>query len=183
MFKVKLDTKAISYMALFVAMQVVLEFVCKIIPGQPQGGSITLSLIPIFLGAYLMGAGYGLIIGVASALIQFVLGLAQYWGPWSMLLDYVVPLTIIAIAPCFKNIKLKNGEIYIGIVIGMILKYGSHVLSGAWLFASYAPKNMNPWVYSLGYNLIYNFWTLVITYIAFSIIYPRVKNAIAFKRA
>ena len=69
MFKVKLDTRAVAYMALFVAMQVVLEAVFKIIPGQPQGGSITLSLLPIFLGAYLMGPGYGIIIGITSSFI------------------------------------------------------------------------------------------------------------------
>ena len=45
----------------------------------------------------------------------------------------------------------------------MILKLISHLLSGAVLFASYAPKNMNPWVYSFLYNIGYNVGTLILT--------------------
>jgi len=183
MFKVKMNSRSIAYMALFVALQVVLEFVFKIIPGQPQGGSITLSLLPIFLAAYLMGPGYGLIVGVVSAAIQFVLGIALYYGPWSVMLDYVVPLSIIAVAPLFKSIPFGNGkEFHIGIIIGMILKYISHVLSGALLFGMYAPEGMNPWVYSLGYNAFYNIGTCIVTLVVFTMIYPRLKNAIKFQK-
>ena len=181
MFKVKLNTKAVAYMALFVAMQVVLEAIFMIIPGQPQGGSITLSLLPIYLGAYLMGSGYGLIIGLTSSLLQFALGLASYWGPWSVMLDYVVPLTICGVAGFFPDIKVAGKEFPLGIVIASLLKYGSHVLSGAWLFGAYAPEGMNPWIYSLIYNFFYNFWTMLITIIVFMLIYPRLKKAIHFK--
>ena len=138
MFKVKLNTKALSYMALFVAMHIVLEYLFKIIPAQPEGGSITLSLLPIFLCAYLMGPGYGIIVGLVCAAVQFALGLAVF------------------------------------------MKYFIHVLSGALLFASYAPKGMNPWVYSLGYNAIYNMGTLILSYVVFALVYPRVKNSIKF---
>ena len=60
------------------------------------------------------------------------------------------------------------------------MKYFIHVLSGALLFASYAPKGMNPWVYSLGYNAIYNIGTLILSYVVFALVYPRVKNSIKF---
>ncbi len=180
MFKVKLNTKAISYMALFVAMHIVLEYIFKIIPGQPQGGNITLALLPIFLSAYLMGPGYGIIVGLVCSAVQFALGLAVFYGPWSVLLDYVLPLAVLGLAPLFKSIKLKNGELYTGIFVCMVLKYFIHVLSGAWLFGQYAPKGMNPWVYSLGYNAIYNVGTLILTYVVFVIVYPRVKNSIKF---
>lgn len=180
MFKVKLDTKSLSYMALFVAMHIVLEYLFKIIPAQPEGGSITLSLLPIFLCAYLMGCGYGIIVGLVCAAVQFALGLAVFYGPWSVLLDYVLPLAVLGLAPLFKSISLPKGEIYIGIIITMILKYGIHVLSGALLFGAYAPKGMNPWVYSLGYNAIYNVGTLILTYVVFALVYPRVKGAIKF---
>lgn len=180
MFKVKLNTKALSYMALFVAMHIVLEYLFKIIPAQPQGGNITLSLLPIFLCAYLMGPGYGIIVGLVCAGVQFALGLAVFYGPWSVLLDYVAPLAVLGIAPLFKNVKLGNMTVYTGIIVAMICKYFIHVLSGAWLFGAYAPKNMNPWIYSLSYNAIYNIGTLILCYIVFAIVYPRVKNAIHF---
>lgn len=180
MFKVKLDTKALAYMALFVAMHIVLEYVFKMIPSQPQGGNITLSLLPIFLSAYLMGPGYGVIVGLLCALLEFALGLATFYGPWSVMLDYVCPLAILGIAPLFKNIKAGKVTIYLGIIVAMIGKYIIHVLSGALLFGSYAPKGMNVWVYSFSYNAIYNIGTLILTYIVFALVYPRVKNAIKF---
>ncbi len=40
MNKKTLSTRAIAYVALFIAMQLVLEVLFKVIPGQPQGGSI-----------------------------------------------------------------------------------------------------------------------------------------------
>ena len=50
----KITTKTIAYMAMFMALQVVLELAFKVVPGQPQGGSITLSLVPILLASYLL---------------------------------------------------------------------------------------------------------------------------------
>lgn len=59
----------------------------------------------------------------------------------------------------------------------MILKFISHLLSGAVLFVSYAPKNMNPWVYSFLYNIGYNVGTLILTYVVFALIYPKLQKA------
>lgn len=174
----KLNTKTMAYMAMFMALQVILEMVFQIIPGQPQGGSITLSLLPILLASYLLGSTYGFIVGACSCILHFAFGLASYWGPWSVLLDYFIPLAIIGLADLFKNIKIKNHTVYTGIIVVMILKFISHYLSGAWLFAEYAPEGMNPWWYSFGYNMAYCLPTLIISYIAFVIIYPRLKNTI-----
>ena len=52
MNKKTLSTRAIAYVALFIAMQLVLEAPFKVVPGQPEGGSITLSLLPIVLASY-----------------------------------------------------------------------------------------------------------------------------------
>lgn len=177
MNKKKLSTRAIAYVALFIAMQLVSEVVFKVIPGQPEGGSITLSLLPIVLAAYLMGAEYGVIVGAGATVMQFVLGMALYYGPWSVLLDYLLPLTVIAIAPLIPNLKLGKYTVYTGIFVGMILKFISHLLSGAVLFVSYAPKGMNPWVYSFLYNIGYCVGTLVLTYVVFALIYPKLKKA------
>ena len=177
MNKKTLSTRAIAYVALFIAMQLVLEVLFKVIPGQPQGGSITLSLLPIVLASYLMGAQYGIIVGVGATAMQFVLGLALYYGPWSVVLDYLVPLSALGIAGFIPNFKSGKTEVYTGIFVGMILKFISHLLSGAVLFASYAPKNMNPWVYSFLYNIGYNVGTLILTYVVFALIYPKLQKA------
>lgn len=52
MNKKTLSTRVIAYVALFIAMQLVLEALFKVVPGQPEGSSITLSLLPIVLASY-----------------------------------------------------------------------------------------------------------------------------------
>ena len=42
----------------------------KILPEMPQGGTISIDIIAIFLCAYFMGAGYGMICGVGVAILQ-----------------------------------------------------------------------------------------------------------------
>lgn len=62
-----------------------------------------------------MGVGYGVIVGCLGAIMQFILGLAKYFGPWSVLLDYLLPLAVCGLAALLPNIKLKKREICIGV--------------------------------------------------------------------
>ncbi len=176
LFDVKLNTKTISYLSMFVALQIVLELVFNIFPSQPEGGNVSMDLLPIILASYLLGSGYGLIVGFVSCLLHFALGLATFYGPWSVILDYLVPLSIVGISALFKNIKIGKIVIYTGIIVTMILKFISHYLSGAWLFGAYAPEGMNPWTYSFGYNIVYCLPTLILCYVGFVYIYPRISK-------
>ncbi|MFR7590584.1 MAG: energy-coupled thiamine transporter ThiT [Longibaculum sp.] len=177
LFQVKLTAKSMVQLAMFMAITIVLGYVNKIIPEMPQGGSfISIDVVAIFLCAYLMGAGYGVICGIGVAILQFILAIASYWGPWSVLLDYVLPLAVCGIAPLIKSTKIGSVSMYWGIILAMFLKYLSHFCSGAFLFASYAPENMNPIVYSLGYNLPYNLTTLILCMIVVPILYERLKG-------
>lgn len=175
LFNVKLDVKAMAYMAMFIALQIVLDRLFSLLPSQPQGGNISMDLLSIILASYLMGSGYGLLVGFMTCILHFVLGFAQFYGSWSVVLDYLIPLSIVGISSLFKNIEIGRYKIYTGIIITMILKFISHYLSGAWLFAEYTPEGMNPWVYSFGYNIIYCLPTLILCYIGFTLVYPRMK--------
>lgn len=177
LFKVDLNVKTMVQLAMFMAITIILGYVNKMIPEMPQGGAfISIDIVAIFLCAYLMGAGYGVICGIGVSILQFVLGIATYWGPWSVLLDYVLPLAICGIAPLLKSQIIKGIPIYWGIILAMFLKYLCHFASGAFLFAEYAPENMNPIVYSLGYNLPYNFTSLILCMIVVPILYERLKK-------
>lgn len=179
-FKVDLNVKTMVQLAMFMAITIILGYVNKIIPEMPQGGAlISIDVIAIFLCAYLLGAGYGIICGIGVAILQFVLGIASYWGPWSVLLDYVLPLAVCGIAPMLKSTELKKYAIYWGILLSMILKYLCHFASGAFLFAEYAPEGMNPIIYSLIYNLPYNVTTLLLCMIVVPILYKRLKGVLS----
>ena len=79
LFEVDLNVKTMVQLAMFMALTIVLGYVNKIIPEMPQGGTISIDIIAIFLCAYLMGTGYGVICGVGVAILQFALGIASYW--------------------------------------------------------------------------------------------------------
>jgi Predicted membrane protein len=177
-FKVKLTTKTMSFMAMFIALQIVLDYAEKFIPSMPQGGSISISLIAIFLSAYLMGVGYGVLVGFCSALLQFVLGLSTYYGIWSVVLDYLLPLSLCGLAPLVKSIRINERfEFHIGILFASFLRFISHFLSGAILFAEYAPEGQHPIMYSLWYNLPHVFASGMLCLVVFTILYPRLKQA------
>lgn len=166
--------KMLVFIALFSALEVVLEFANTLIPSLPQGGSVSFAIIPIFLASYFLGVKEGVMVGFVSSLLQFVLGIAKFYGWWSVVLDYTLPLMLCGLCGVIKNIKFGDIELPIGVIFAMILKFIPHYLSGALLFVEYA-GDQNPYFYSLWYNLSYNIPTLVVCFIIVTLIYPRLK--------
>lgn len=80
--EIKLTTKNMAYMAMFAAMQVVLEYCTKFYE-MPKGGNCAFSLVAIILCGYLMNWGYSLIVSLVCLGLHFALGLATFYGPLS----------------------------------------------------------------------------------------------------
>ena len=51
--------------------------------------------------------------------------------------------------------KKSTMGILIGTTVGVDFRFLSSLVSGAVLFAEYAPAGQNPWIYSLIYNVTY----------------------------
>ena len=150
-------TKRLTESAMLLAMAIVLELVSKMfIPEMPFGGQVTLvSMLPVVLISYRHGVKWGLLSGVAYALIEMVLGAKTvaaafqpgYFGDEVMLLnalimcvlDYLVAFTVLGIGGCFRN-KIKNPGLSLmcGSLVALGARYVSHVLSGYILFAGWA---------------------------------------------
>lgn len=162
--------KLMAYMAMFVAIQLVLEPLTKITE-MPQGGNVSFSLIALFLASYLLGPVYGIITSFVCLGVQFVLGMATYYGMASLFLDYIIPMALVGACGIFPLWHYKNWDIPLGMIVIMVLKTISHLLAG-W-FAFQTPLEGN-----LIYNIPYNVGTLVVCFILFIIIYPRLKNVI-----
>lgn len=179
LFQVKWDAKSMVQLAMFMALTTVLSYFNQFLPEMPQGGTISIDIVAIFLCAYLMGTGYGVICGIGVSIIQFAFGMAKFYGPWSVVLDYVLPLAVCGLAPLIPSTKIKSIHVYWGVIFSMILKFLSHYLSGAWLFAEYATGN--PWIYSFVYNIYYNLGTLILCIILVPLLYERLQPV--FKKA
>ena len=167
-----------TYIAAYAAIYVVLWWVGKFIPflQMPQGGSIELELIAIFIASYHLGWKKGIGVAMLCWLITFILGSGRwYLNPMQYALDYFIPLLVVGLA----SLYFKNDKKYmIGVIIGMVLKFMSNVLSGVyfWPPEDGPAGSLAAWIYSLSYNSGYNLVTLIVCVILVPLLINRLKK-------
>lgn len=114
--------RTIAYMALYIALYIVLKFVGNLIPflKMPNGGSIELELIAVFIASYHLGWLKGLGVAVLSWLITIVLGFTMYFNhPVQIILDYVGPLAVCGISSLlwpFRSVNKPCAVLLAGVV-------------------------------------------------------------------
>lgn len=167
----KLTTKMLVEAGVLIALAQILSYV-KIFEA-PYGGSVTAgSMVPIMIFSIRWGVKPGLMAGAVYGTLQFILGPKWSFHIMSILLDYVVAFGLLGLAGIFKDFK----KVFIGIGLGIFGRFSSSVLSGVIIFASYAPEDMNPWVYSTLYNGAYLIPELIISCILVGILYKPLKG-------
>ena len=153
----KTKTKRITESAMLLAMAIILELVSKMfIPEMPFGGQITLvSMLPVVLISYRHGVKWGLITGVAYAMLEMAIGAKTvaaafqpgYFGDGTMILnafimcvmDYVVAFTALGLGGCFRNrIKNPGMSLMCGSLVALGARYVAHIASGYILFSGWA---------------------------------------------
>jgi len=152
-----------------IGMAVALAVIFNFIPlwRMPQGGSISLEMLPILIIALRWGAGPGMMAGVVYGLVQLAFG-PFIIHPAQLVLDYPLPYMLVGLAGIFSSkINLKAT-----VFIGGLGRFVSHFLSGIIFFAQYAPEGQSPWVYSAIYNISYLLPALLLSYV---IIIPLIK--------
>lgn len=175
------NTKKVVYGGLCIALAFVLSYIR--IWHMPQGGSITLaSMLPLVLFSFVFGPVAGIIAGIAYGFLQLFQDL--YVIHWAQLLfDYPLAFGMLGLAGIIpEKVHSINLRFGLGIFIGMLGRTIMHTMSGAIFFAEYA-NGLNPWIYSLGYNLSYMSVEFVITLIlgiaiASTPIYKTLKHSI-----
>ena len=145
----KLSTKEIVLIGMFSAMSYILSMIQFI--KYPQGGGITLfSMLPTMLLAVLYGKEVGITAGLVFALIKLI-SAPTIIHPAQFLLDYILPMMVLGLAGIFGRDKKLN--IFAGCILATSLSVLMYIISGVLYFAQYAPKGMNPIVYSCVYNI------------------------------
>lgn len=167
--------KFLTYAAMYTALYVVLKYVGNLIPflQMPQGGSIEIELIALFMASYHLGVKGGVLVAFLSWLITYITGSPMYFvQPIQILLDYVLPLGIVGCAGFFPK------KFHLAIILPMLIKFGSQVLSGAyyWFPENEASGSVGAWLYSLNYNAWYNLATLVVCVLLVPVIWKRLSR-------
>lgn len=166
-----MKTRQLVFCSVSMALAIVTSFIK--FASLPFGGSITLfSMMFICLIGYFYGPKIGLITGLAYGVLQLITG-PYIYAPLQVILDYPAAFAALGLSGFFY--KTKHGLI-IGYIVGCIGRYICHVISGYIFFASYAPENMNPMIYTLGYNATYILPEMILTIIVLML--PPLKRAI-----
>ena len=136
--------------AIFVAIALVLG---QLKPYElPQGGSISLEMLPMFIFITRWGFRNGLIGCFAFGILQIFLEGAISWGWVSMILDFILAFGVMGLGGLFK------GKIYPASIVAAVARFIVHFISGITVYRIAVPTQLfnatftDPWMYSLAYN-------------------------------
>ncbi|AZO95221.1 energy-coupled thiamine transporter ThiT [Iocasia frigidifontis] len=158
--------RMMTEMGLAVALSVVLNFFR--LWKMPQGGSVSLEMMPILIIALRWGGFPGMLTGFIYGLAQLMFD-AYIVHPVQLLLDYPVAYMLLGLAG-FIVIKNRSQRLFYctafaGVLIGGLGRFLSHLLSGVIFFGHYAPEGQNVWLYSTIYNGSFILPSLIVSFI------------------
>lgn len=144
----------IAEIGVAVALAMVLQFV-KVLK-MPQGGSVSLEMVPIFYLAFRRGPKSGILAGMLFGFGKLLVE-PYIIHPVQLIMDYPLPFAAIGLAGFLRWRPL------LGTLLGSAARFFVHFLSGVIFFASYAPEGQSPIVYSAIYNASYIIPELIIS--------------------
>jgi thiamine transporter len=160
------NVRVLVEVALAAALGVVLSLLK--LYSLPQGGSLSLEMLPVFYVAVRRGGTLGCVTGLLLGLGQLIFG-AYIVHPVQFILDYPLAFTLLGVAGFMRKTPLA------GVVVGCSLRFLAHFASGIFFFSEYAPEGMNVLIYSAVYNASYMLPETVITLIVIVLILAREK--------
>lgn len=175
----------LSYMALYAALALVLEYVSQMIPllQMPNGGSINLGVIVVVVASFHLSWKKGIAVGLLWWGLGFMMGMnSWYLNPMQYVLDYILPAVVCGMASISPRIGRTN--VLMGCTLAMGIRFVSTVLSGVyyWPPEGSVAGSSGAWLYSLGYNGGYNLATLIVVIVVVPLCLRRLqKTGVHFK--
>ena len=111
--KPSITTRCLVEGAVMVALAQVLSIIK--LWEMPWGGSVCLSMLPIFLYACRWGLKPGLLSGFVFGVLQFILDGGFVLGWQSIVGDYLVAFTVLGLAGLFR---FRKSSIFLGTLVG-----------------------------------------------------------------
>lgn len=145
----------------------------------PQGGSVTVSMLPIFFFAVRWGLGKGFLVSATFSLMQLLLDGAYAWSWQSIIGDYIIAFSVLGVAGVFKGTKYG---VFYGTLLGSAVRFICHYVTGATVWAEYMPESFfgitmtTPWFYSALYNGFYMAFDAALCIIVFALLFSPMKK-------
>lgn len=172
--------------AIFIALAFVLNF-AKLEFAWLQGGSISLSMIPILVLSLRRGAAWGIPAGLIFGVIDCTMDGGFGWGIWSVLLDYLFAYA--AVGACGFFYKMPKAGPVVGTLVGCLMRFAVHFISGVTIYKIYvaplygvslSPDNgLDVVIYSLLYNGGYMLFNTIIAVVVIFILQKAARKLIA----
>jgi thiamine transporter len=115
---------------------------------MPQGGSISLQMLPIFVVALRWGGVPGMVAGLLFGSLKLMFD-PFIVHPVQTLLDYPLAFAVIGVTGFLRDKPLA------GIIAGGISRFFMHFLAGVVFFGNLAPEGVSAASYSFTYNMAY----------------------------
>lgn len=180
--------------AVFSALALIFDLLANVVSFSlwPQGGSVSISMVPVFLMAYRWGVKGGLTTGLLLGLLQIISGTAYIMHPIQGLLDYIVAYTVVGFAGIAfryaKDNKAKrnmktSGVVLLGILLGSTLRFFAHFVAGMVFFGSGAAQGQSVVLFSLFYNLSYMLPSVIVSGMVMLLLFAAAPGVILRKSA
>ena len=191
-----MKSKRILFMveiAVFSALAFIFDVLANIVSLSlwPQGGSVSISMVPVFLMAYRWGVKGGVTTGLLLGLLQILSGTAYIMHPVQGFLDYIVAYTVVGFAGIIfkyadrEKIRVRDvktsGLVLLGVVLGSTLRFFAHFIAGMVFFGSGAADGQSVVIFSLLYNLSYMLPSVIVSGIVMMLLFAAAPRTILRK--
>lgn len=173
MSKLSVRTKAICEAAIMVALAYALGNLR--LYRLPDGGSITLAIMPLIFFAIRYGAGWGFLAGFVYGGLDYLIGLSSAIDWTTIICDYFLAYGLLGLgAGVCRGHKYSA---YWGTLLGGVLMFLSSYLVGVFVWGKYMPEEFlgmtmtTPWFYSFLYNISWAGPCIALTLLVFIIFY------------
>ncbi|MDD2717272.1 MAG: energy-coupled thiamine transporter ThiT [Candidatus Wallbacteria bacterium] len=166
-------TRELIYISLTASLALVLGYL-KIFE-LPQGGSISLEMLPLIWMSLLFGARFGVLTGLLLGLLNAYAGLSKGFvvHPVQLILDYPLAFGLVGLVGFFRDRSVAMKVL--GITLVFAARYLSHVVSGVVFFSQYTPPGKAPLVYSLVYNS-FLWFDYILTLLVWFLTFERIEK-------
>ena len=173
MSKLSYRTRALCEAAVMVALAIIL--------GQlrlyrlPNGGSITIAILPLVFFAIRYGAGWGFLAGFVFGGLDYIVGQGISIDWTTIICDYFLAYGLLGLGAGIC--KGRKWSAYTGTLLGGALMFLSSYLVGVFVWGKWMPEEFlgmtmtTPWFYSFLYNIIWAGPDIVLTLIIFAVFY------------
>ena len=172
--------------ALTAALSAVLSIFAVRLPINFAGGTVSLSMVPIFVLSLRRGLGAGVVAGALFGCADLLIE-PFFVAPLQVALDYAVAfgavgLTGLGCASYHRALRVgPTRAALVGIpfmILGGVARFSAAWLSGMVFFGQNAPGGQPVWLYSLVYNLSYVGPSLVISVALAVAVLPALERAV-----